>query len=308
MYDARQQELMQKIQGIKKEKDVYIIAHYYQRPEVQDIADFVGDSYAMALAARDCDEDTILVAGVDFMAESAAILCPNKQILSPEPAATCPMAERVNIEDILAYREQYPDSIVVSYVNTSAEVKAVSDICCTSSNAMKIIKKISPQQKIYFIPDRNLGHHVAEQLNRQLDTYPSCCPTHQRVRARDIDDLKQKYPGTAVLAHPECSDEVRRRADFIGSTSAIINFAENSDNDTLIIVTEDGILHSISARCPSKTLLLASEELICPNMKSIDLEKILYSIENQETIITVPEEISLKARHALEEMIKWSNE
>jgi quinolinate synthase len=205
--------LMEEINQIKHEKSIYLIAHYYQRDEIQDIADFVGDSYAMAVAAKNSPCDTILVAGVDFMAESAAILCPNKTVLSPEPAATCPMANSIEVSDVLKYKKENPDGLVVSYVNTPAAIKAVSDICCTSSNAVKIIEKLPKDARIFFIPDKNLGQFVASKLGRTLDFYPSSCPTHAAVTLEGILQRRAKYPDAKVLVHPECDPEVVANAD-----------------------------------------------------------------------------------------------
>lgn len=303
----KQQELMDEIKSLKAQHGVFLLAHYYQRPEIQMIADYVGDSYAMALAARDCPQATILVAGVDFMAETAAILCPDKTILSPEPMATCPMANSVLLDDILAYRRDNPGAVVVSYVNTPAEVKAVSDVCCTSSNARKVVSHFSPDQKILFLPDQHLGSHVAEQLGREIDVYPSQCPIHHRITAQNIQELKEKHPSAAVLVHPECSREVRQMADYVGSTSGILSFARECQHQDLIIVTESGILHSIEQSCPDKQLVLASKELICPNMKSITLDKIRHSIVEGETVITVDEDIRQRAVLALEKMIELAS-
>lgn len=307
MLDTRSRELMDEIIDLKQQKDVFLLAHYYQRPEIQMIADYVGDSYAMALAARNCAQSTILVAGVDFMAETAAILCPHKTVLTPEPMATCPMANRVVIEDIHKYRQEHPDAVIVSYVNTPAEVKAVSDVCCTSSNAAKIVAQIKPEQQILFVPDQHLGSYIAEKLGRPMELYESECPTHQRVTVEQLEQLKEQYPEAAILAHPECRKEIRDRADYIGSTSGIIDYAEKSPHQVLIIVTESGIMHSISEKCAGKKAILASQELICPNMKSITLEKIHYSIVNNETIVEVSEETRTKSLAALERMIEWAS-
>jgi quinolinate synthase len=303
----KDQDLVEKIKKIKKEKCVYIIAHYYQREEIQDIADYIGDSYAMAVAAKNSPFDTILVAGVDFMAESAAILCPGKTVLSPEPAATCPMANSIDVSNVLQYKQEHPNSLVVSYVNTPAAIKAVSDICCTSSNAVKIIDKLPSDARIFFIPDENLGKYVASKLGRPLDFYPSRCPIHAAVTMDDILQRKAEYPGAEVLVHPECDPGVIALADFVGSTAGILDRVAKSDQDTFIIATECGILHSIKQANPGKKLILAEEELICPNMKSITLDKILYSLENMETKITVPENIRVKAAEALEKMIAYSS-
>lgn len=307
MKDARTRELMDQICELKKQNDVFLLAHYYQRPEIQMIADYVGDSYAMALAARDCSQSTILVAGVDFMAETAAILCPEKTILTPEPMATCPMADRVVIEDIMAFKQEHPDAVIVSYVNTSADIKALTDVCCTSSNATKIVANIDPSQEILFLPDQHLGSYIAEKLGHPMELYSSECPTHQRVTVEQLDQLKEQYPEAAILVHPECRKEIRDKADYIGSTSGIIEYAEKTDHPVLIIVTESGILHSITTKCPDKKVILASRELICPNMKSITLDKIHYSIVNRETVVSVEEETRVKAVAALEKMIEWTS-
>jgi quinolinate synthase len=298
---------MEEIKRIKNEKSVYIIGHYYLSNEIQDIADFVGDSYAMAVAAKNSPCETILVAGVDFMAESAAILCPAKTVISPEPAATCPMANSIEVSDILKFKLEHPDGLVVSYVNTPAAIKAVSDVCCTSSNAVKIIEKLPQDARIFFVPDENLGKYVADKLGRTLDFYPSSCPIHADVTKDDILKRKVEYPEAEVLVHPECVPEVTGIADFVGSTGGMVDYTAKSEKDTFIIVTECGIMHSINQANPGKKLVLADESLICSNMKSITLEKILYSLENMQTRITVPEDIRLKAAIALEKMIDYSS-
>lgn len=298
--------LMDKILELKKEKSVYIIAHYYQRPEIQDIADFVGDSYAMAVAAQNSPLDTILVAGVDFMAESAAILCPSKTVLSPEPAATCPMANSISVDDVHKFKQKYPDSIIVSYVNTPADIKAVTDVCCTSSNAAKILEKLPEDARIYFIPDQNLAINVSNKMGRIVNFYESACPVHAALKKADIQKLKEQYPDADLLVHPECNPDVVKLADFVGSTAGMINYTKTSDSKQFIIATECGITHPILKANPDKELIMASDELICPNMKSITLDKILYSLENMETVITVPENIRIPAAQALEKMIAYS--
>lgn len=306
MTTRQDKNLMNEIIRKKDEHNIYIIAHYYQRDEIQDIADFVGDSYAMALAARRSAAETILVAGVDFMAESAKILCPGKTILSPEPAATCPMANSITVKDVVDYREKYPESIVVTYVNTPAEIKAVSDICCTSSNALQILQKLPEESRVFFVPDQNLAANVSGSLGRTVDAYDSVCPIHQKVKPEDILELRQQYPGARVLAHPECRPEVIRTADYVGSTAGMVQYISGDQADAFIITTECGITHAIRQANPDKKLILASPDLICPNMKSITLEKILYSIEHRTTIIEVPENIRQKAAAALENMIAYT--
>jgi quinolinate synthase len=308
MNKTEKQQLKEEILRKKQEKSIYIIAHYYQRSEVQEIADFVGDSYAMALAARDSESEIILVAGVDFMAETAAILCPDKIILSPEPAATCPMANSISAEHIRTYRELHPDTLVVTYVNTPAEVKAVSDVCVTSSNAEKIISRLPEDKKIYFVPDQNLARNIARGLDREITAYDSACPIHAVVTKDEIIKLKAEHPEALVLVHPECDPEVVQLADYAGSTAGILNKVVKSDEKIFIIGTESGIFHAIQKQCPEKQLILASKELICPNMKSITLSKIKYSIDDLETPITVPGNIARQAAVALEKMIELASE
>jgi quinolinate synthetase complex, A subunit len=305
--NADDQLLIEKVKRIKAEKSVYMIAHYYQRDEIQAVADFVGDSYAMAVAAKNAPLHNILVAGVDFMAESAAILCPDKTVISPEPAATCPMANSIGVSDVMQYKQEHPDGLIVSYVNTPAAIKAVSDICVTSSNAVKIINKLPADANIFFIPDQNLGSYVASQLSRSLDFYPSCCPIHAAVTRDDILQRKAEYPEAEVLVHPECDPEVIALADFIGSTAGIIDYTTRSAKKSFIIGTELGVMYKIRQLSPAIELVLAESELICPNMKSITIDKILHSLETMETRITVPEDIRAKAAVALEKMIEYAS-
>lgn len=304
--NIEERNLIEAIIELKKERSVYIIAHYYQRDAIQDIADFVGDSYSMAVAAKNSPSQTILVAGVDFMAESAAILCPDKTILSPEPRATCPMANRISVQDVLEFKKKHPDGIVISYVNTPAEIKAVSDICCTSSNAQTIVQKMPPDARIFFIPDYNLATNIGNKIGRSFDTFDSWCPTHAKVKKDAILILKKEYPDAELLVHPECSPDVIALADYVGSTAGMIRYVSESNANTVIIGTETGILHSMRKNNPEKSLIMASDDLICPNMKSITLGKILYSIENGETVISVPEDIRCKAEIALERMIEYT--
>jgi quinolinate synthase len=211
------------------------------------------------------------------------------------------------VEDVLRYRQMHPDAVVVSYVNTPAEIKAVSDICCTSSNAEKIIRQIPEDRRIFFIPDQNLAQYVARKLGRTLDYFDSCCPTHAHVNKEEILQLKQKYPDAKVLVHPECDPEVVQLADYVGSTAGILKYTTEAEADQFIIGTEFGVSHSIKKAVPERELIPASTELICPNMKSITLGKILHSLNNCETIITVEESIREKAVLALEKMIEYAS-
>ncbi len=300
-------EMVKEIQRLKQEKEIYIIAHYYPRGEVQDIADFVGDSYRMAVMARESPFNTILVCGVDFMAETAAILCPNKTILTPEPEASCPMADSISVEDVLAYKREHPDSLVVAYVNTPAEIKAVSDVCCTSSNAVKIINQLPPEREIYFVPDRYLASYIGLQLGRKLDAFPSQCPIHAVISRVELRQLKELYPGAPVLLHPECHPDVIGLADYVGSTGGMVDYVNTSQAQQFIIGTECGILHSMQKTNPGKQLILASSELICPNMKSINLQKILYSLKSREKVVQVEKKIRVDAARALEKMIAYAS-
>lgn len=307
MLNMHDEKLIRDITQLKSERSVFIIAHYYQRDDVHTIADFVGDSYSMAIQAKECTYDTILVAGVDFMAETAAILCPYKTILTPEPNATCPMANTITKEVVLKYKEEHPDGIVVCYVNTPAEVKAVSDICCTSSNAQKIIQKLPKKADIFFIPDEYLGLYISEKANRPMDLYTAHCPTHKAVKTDHLIQLRMQYPNAKIIVHPECHPDVVRLADYVGSTRGIVEYAAESKANSFIIGTECGVLSSLKKQCPDKNFILANEDLICPNMKSITLEKILYSLENLEIRVTVPEHVRDKAVLSLEKMIEYSS-
>lgn len=299
--------MMEEIRRLKAEKSVYIIAHYYQNGEIQDVADFVGDSYAMAVAAKNSPLDTILVAGVDFMAESAAILCPDKTVLSPEPTSTCPMANSIEVSDVERFKQEHPEGLVVSYVNTPAAIKAVSDICVTSSNAAKIIAKLPKDVPVFFIPDQNLGRNIAARLDRPLEFFPASCPIHAAVTPQSILEKKAQYPDAAVLVHPECDPQVVALADYVGSTAGIIDYAAHTDRRRLIIGTECGIFHKIEQSSPDKELILATPDLVCQDMKKITLEKILRSLQTMETKITVPENIRVKAAVALEKMIEYAS-
>lgn len=299
--------MMEEIRRLKAEKSVYIIAHYYQNGEIQDVADFVGDSYAMAVAAKNSPLDTILVAGVDFMAESAAILCPDKTVLSPEPTSTCPMANSIEVSDVERFKQEHPEGLVVSYVNTPAAIKAVSDICVTSTNAAKIIAKLPKDVPIFFIPDQNLGRNIAARLDRPLEFFPASCPIHAAVTPQSILEKKAQYPDAAVLVHPECDPQVVALADYVGSTAGIIDYAAHTDRRRLIIGTECGIFHKIEQSSPDKELILATPDLVCQDMKKITLEKILRCLQTMETKITVPENIRVKAAVALEKMIEYAS-
>lgn len=300
--DKELQALAEEIRELKKERKAVILAHYYQRPEIQDVADFVGDSLQLSQQAAATDADVIVFCGVHFMAESAAILSPEKIVLLPEPEAGCPMADMVDAEGLRAYKKRVPGVKVVCYVNSSAEVKAESDICCTSSNAEKVVRSL-PDEDILFVPDENLGRNVAKNLGRSLRLWPGYCKTHHRLTKEEILAAKKEHPQAEVLVHPECKEDVCQEADYVGSTAGIISCAQNSAKQEFIVGTEAGILHRLRQVCPEKKFYLASERLICPNMKLTTLNKVRDALVALSPRITVKEEIRVKAIEALERML-----
>ncbi|WP_418791363.1 quinolinate synthase NadA [Phosphitispora sp. TUW77] len=295
--------LQKEIQELKKKRNALILAHLYQRPEVQDIADFTGDSLELSKQAAETEADVIVFCGVHFMAETAAILSPKKTVLLPEVDAGCPMADMVTAEQLRAKKKEYPDAVVVCYVNSSAEVKAESDICCTSANAVEIVRQVPADKRILFVPDKNLGHYVGLQAGREIICWEGYCNIHDRLSAGQLQKAKQAHPQALVLVHPECRPEVIALADRVFSTSGMIRFAKESDHNEFILGTESGILHKIQKSAPGKKYYMASDEMICPNMKATSLEKVKLSLEKLQTCITVPDEIRDKALNAVERMI-----
>lgn len=294
--------LVEEIELLKQERKAIILAHYYQRPEVQDIADFVGDSLQLSQQAANTDAEVIVFCGVHFMAESAALLSPDKVVILPEVNAGCPMADMVDADGLRAYKKRVPGIKVVCYVNSSAEVKAESDICCTSSNAVKVVQSLAGED-ILFIPDENLGRYVANIVGRSIQLWPGYCKTHDRLTKADIEAAKKEHPLAKVIVHPECREEICQEADYVGSTAGLISYAKNSANKEFIVGTESGILHQLHKVCPEKNFYLASERLICPNMKMTTLEKVRDGLKSLSPRITVREEIRVKAKAALERML-----
>ncbi len=289
------------IRKLAKDRDAIILAHNYQRPEVQDIADFVGDSLELSTKARDCKEKVIVFCGVHFMAETAKILSPDKKVIIPRYDAGCPMADMVTGEALRLEREKYPDYKVVTYVNSTAEVKALSDSCCTSSNAIKVAENIDAD-KILFVPDRNLGHYVSRFVKKKFIFWEGFCPTHERLTKEEIKKRKEEYPEAKVLVHPECRPEVVDLADKALSTSGIIKFCKEDPSNIFIIGTEEGIIHRLKKESPNKTFILASPKLICPNMKLTSLEDLYSSLLNLEPEIHLSTSIIEKAKRSLERM------
>lgn len=303
------EKIVQEINRLRKEKKAVILAHNYQRPEVQDIADYVGDSIELARRAMDEKEAKILiVSAVDFMAENAFLLNSDKKVLIPSLDARCPMARMLSIDDIKRYRRKHRGIPVVLYVNTFAEAKARCDVCCTSANAVKIVERID-SDTVIFGPDCNLAEYVQEKTDKKVIPIPEdgFCPTHLAFDEENIHLLKEKYSETLVLVHPECTREVRHAADFVGSTSQIVRYAKEAKAKTFIIGTEEGILHRLKKENPKKEFILAHRAGICPNMKRNTLERIYTSLKEEIYPITIPKHVASKARLALERMFELTS-
>ncbi|MBM7614674.1 quinolinate synthase NadA [Alkaliphilus hydrothermalis] len=299
-------KMIEEIQRLKKKKNAVILAHNYQIPEIQEVADLVGDSLKLSQVAAETDADIIILSGVRFMAESAKILSPNKKVLLPAYDAGCPMADMIDVDKLRAFKEEHPGAPVVCYVNSSAEVKAESDICCTSSNAIKIIKSI-PSKKILFVPDMNLGSYIAKQVpEKEIVLFKGFCITHHRVKPTEVDQVREAYPKAKVLIHPEAAPEVVEKADFVGSTSQIINYAKESNCDTFIIGTEMGVMHKLQKDNPTKKFYLLSPGLVCNNMKKNRLVDVYEALLEEKHEITVDENIREKALGSLEKMLRIS--
>ncbi|WP_035106733.1 quinolinate synthase NadA [Desulfovirgula thermocuniculi] len=298
--------LTEEIKQLKRERRAVILSHVYQRPEVQEVADYVGDSLGLSQQAAKTDAEVIVFCGVHFMAESAAILSPDKIVLLPEIKAGCPMADMVTVEDLRETKKEIPGAIVVCYVNTSAAVKAESDVCCTSANAVKVVSSLPKDRPILFIPDQNLGRYVAKKTGRDLILWGGYCSTHDRLTREEVLEAKKAHPGALVLVHPECRPEVVELADAVASTTGMIRYARESEAREFIIGTEEGILHQFRKQCPGKSFYLASPKLICPNMKATTLEKVHRSLLTLEPRVTVPPEIREGALRALARMLELS--
>jgi quinolinate synthase len=295
--------LRTEIHTLKKKLNAVIVSHNYQIPEVQDIADFVGDSLELARRCAEINAKTIVFCGVDFMAETASILNPNTVVLLAASNACCPMSDMIDEYKLNEWKQKYPRAAVVSYVNTSAAVKAGSDICCTSANAVKIVSSL-PNEEILFVPDKNLGHYVSTQTKKRMILYPGFCVTHDRLKAEDVVKAKKIYPDAKVVVHPECRSEVIDLADAVVSTSQMLRYVKDSPASTFLIGTEEGILHRMYLDNPGKKFYIISPVLICVNMKKTKLETVIETMKEQKNRIIVPEEIRLKAKAALDRMLK----
>jgi len=297
-------ELQKKILRRKAEKNALILAHYYVPIAVQDVADHVCDSFEMAKRAKAADTDLIIICGVRFMGESAKILSPDKKVLLPAPDAGCPMANMVTPEDVLALRAAHPNAAVMCYVNSSAAVKAVSDICCTSSSALRVARSLE-EREIIFVPDQNLGRYTAQQVpEKTFILHDGFCPTHNRIRAADVEQAKASHPDAVFAAHPECREEVLAYADFIGSTAEILVFARETDAPEILIGTELGILERLQRELPEKRIYSVSAAFLCPNMKKVTAEALLRCLETETYEVRLaPEEIAA-AQRSLERMVR----
>jgi len=296
-------ELRDKILQLKRQRKAVILAHNYQPGEVQDIADFVGDSLELSQNAARTNAEVIVFCGVHFMAETASILCPDKTVLLPNINAGCPLADMVTAKSLRERKRELSEAGVVCYINSSAEVKAESDVCCTSANGVRVVESLDNDQ-ILFVPDQYLGHYVSTKTNKKLHLWPGFCPTHVRIQPQDISKLKQVHPRAKVVVHPECKPEVIALADEVLSTSGMCKFAQRTEANEIIVGTEIGILHRLKKENPEKRFIPASERAVCPTMKLITLESILWALEEMAHEVKVPEPVRLKAKVTVDKMLE----
>lgn len=312
MTDLKMEEIMkeslERLRELKQQKDAVILAHYYVPDEVQDVADYIGDSYYLSEIATKVKAQTIVLCGVAFMGESAKILNPDKKVLLPEPHADCPMAHMASVENIEEIRNKYKDVAVVCYVNSTAELKAHSDVCVTSSNAVKIVRNL-PNQNIYFIPDVHLGAYVAAQVpEKHIILNDGYCHVHSNISSENIIKAKEARPDAKILVHPECKGEVLELADYVGSTSGIIEYASTSEAKEFVVGTEMGVFHELKKRNPDKSFYVAGNLQICPNMKKITVDKVITAIENGQSEVILPEDFRRQAYTPLKRMLTMAGQ
>lgn len=293
-----------KIKRLAAERNAVLLAHNYQPPEVQDIADLCGDSLELSIKAAQTNADVIVFCGVHFMAETASILCPDKKILLPVLESGCPMADMITAKDLRGKKQEMKETMVISYVNTTAAVKAESDLCCTSANAVKVANSVDPSSEIFMTPDKNLAQYTKKNTNRKISHWDGYCPIHDSLTVDQVLKVKKSYPKALFLAHPECPPEVLDRADIIKSTSGMLAYASKSDNREFIIGTEVGILYPMSKANPHKTFIPADPKMICHDMKKTRLADILRSLEDLNPEVKVPEEVRVKAKNAVDRMLE----
>lgn len=296
-------ELTAAIHRLQRQHRAAILAHNYQPPEVQDLADHVGDSLELSRIAKDADAAVIVFCGVRFMAETAALLAPDKTILMPAPAARCPMAAMIEADELRDLKRTHPAALVVCYVNSSTEVKAASDVCCTSANVLEIVARVPADREVIFVPDQHLGHYVQATLNRPLIIWPGYCPTHARIQVHHIRAQRAAHPGAPVLVHPECRWDVVQSADAVLGTGGMLRYARSSPAREMIIGTEIGLLHRLHKENPEKRFYAAFEDAICPNMKRTTPASILASLARMESVVELPAEIVTAARRPIERML-----
>jgi quinolinate synthase len=300
------EDIIERIHRLKSERRAVILVHNYQRGEVQDIGDFVGDSLGLSRQAAATDAQRIVFCGVHFMAETAAILCPDKPVHMPDANAGCPMANMVSERELREWKSAHPDATIVTYVNSSAGTKALSDVCCTSANAVEVVDAIPADQEILFVPDRNLGAYVARRLGRTLTLWNGFCPTHERILPEHVKNAKNAHPDAVLVVHPECRPQVVAMADHVASTTGILRYCNESPAGQFLIGTEIGILHRLRRENPGKEFFPASEIADCPNMKLTTLEKLLWCLEDLSGEVTVPEAVADEARRPIERMLEYT--
>lgn len=295
-------ELQKGVLELKRELNAIIVAHNYQRPEVQDIADFTGDSLELARKCVGIKAEVIVFCGVLFMAETAAILNPGTMVLLSHRDAGCPLADTIDVDSLREWKGRYPEAAVVAYVNTTAAIKAESDICCTSANGVEVVNAI-PDEEILFIPDKNLGHYVSTKTDKKLILYPGFCATHDNLSVEEVKAARQRYPQAKVLVHPECRPKVIELADAALSTSQMLRYAKGSNAKVFLIGTEEGMLYPLRKQNPDKEFHLISDSLVCPDMKKTTLETVIETMKARKNIVTVPEEIRVRAKKAIDRML-----
>lgn len=297
------EDTLEKIAGLKEEKNAVILAHNYQPGEIQDAADFLGDSLDLSLKAAETDADVIVFCGVKFMAETAAILSPQKTVLMPDETAGCPLAEMITVPKLKALQKKHPGAKTVAYVNTNADVKAEVDVCCTSANAVNVVKSIDSDE-IIFVPDKYLGNYVSTQTDKKLILWNGFCPTHVRILAEEVKKQKKRHPDAEVMAHPECTPDVIEISDHVFSTGGMVKYARESDVNEFIVGTEVGMLYRLGKENPGKKFYPASELAVCPNMKKTTLDKLLWALKENKHVVSVQRDVSGRARKSIQRMIE----
>ena len=303
---AHIKEVQEKIRDLLDKRNALLLVHNYQRPEVQDIADLCGDSLELSIKASQTDAEVIVFCGVHFMAETACILCPDKKVLIPVPTAGCPMADMITAKELKEKRQEIPDALVISYVNTTAEVKAESDLCCTSANVIQIANSVDPSVQIFMTPDKNLARYTEKQIDRKISYWDGFCPVHNKLSVEQVNKVKASHPKAIFLAHPECPSDVLDLADEVKSTSGMIAIATSSKKKEFIIGTETGILYPLSKAAPDKLFIPADPNMICTDMKKTSLGDVLMALENMKHQINIPEKTRAKAGKAVERMLAIS--